>query len=78
MGKTQEVKERTQKIANTMKERVDYLVEKAFNTGAFDIDYAYENGSTIPTAIVVAAMKTFIDNEPYEVKKEASNIYCFL
>ena len=80
MGKTQEVKERTQKIADNMKERMDYLIEKAFNTGAFDIDFAHEYGTIIPRAIVVAAMKTIIDDELTNnaVKKEANNIYSFL
>lgn len=80
MGKTQEVKERTQNIADNMKRRMDYLIEKAFSTGAFDIDFAHEYGTIIPRAIVAAAMKTLVEDEASNsaVKKEMDNIYIFL
>ena len=75
------VKERTREVANEMKKRFDELVEKAFNTGAFDWDEAFRNGYVIPKAIVGAVAKTVMDEYTCydcEITNERNSIYQFL
>ena len=80
MEKTTEqiVKERAKACADSAKRRIDAYIDKAFFTGAFDLDYAYENGNTIPNAIVLAALKAAVDDMngiSNEVRNEGTNIY---
>lgn len=75
------VRQRTREVANEMKKRFDALIEKAFNTGAFDWDEAFRNGYVIPKAIVAAAAKTVMEeccNYDCEIVNEKDNIYQFL
>lgn len=77
------VKERTYEVAEEMKKRIDPLIERAFNTGAFDCDEAYKNGYVIPKAIMAAVFKTIMYDtmscpEEYVIREEADNIANFL
>jgi hypothetical protein len=77
------VKERTYEIAELMKTRIEPLIERAFMSGAFDCDEAYETGYFIPKAIMAAVFKTIMYDtmscpEEYVIREEADNIAKFL
>lgn len=75
------VKARTYEVAEEMKKRIEPLIEKAFNTGAFDVDEAYKDGYVTPKAIVAAVLKTIAEETTgslYEIQAEADDIYLFL
>lgn len=77
------VKDRTYEITELMKTRIEPLIERAFMTGAFDCDEAYETGYFIPKAIMAAVFKTIMCDtmscpEEYAIREEAENISKFL
>lgn len=75
------VKERTYEVAENMKKRIEPLVERAFNTGAFDCDEAYKEDYLYPKAIMIAVFKTIADEVGIysnEIQDEAKNIYNLL
>ena len=77
------VKERTYEIAELMETRIEPLIERAFMSGAFDCDEAYETGYLIPKAIMAAVFKTIMYDavscpEEYVIREEADNIAKFL
>ena len=77
------VKERTYEIAELMETRIEPLIERAFMSGAFDCDEAYETGYFIPKAIMAAVFKTIMYDtmscpEEYLIREEADNIAKFL
>lgn len=77
------VKERTYEVAEELKKHIEPLIERAFMTGAFDCDEAYENGYVIPKAIMAAVFKTIMYDtmscpEIHVVREEAENISKFL
>lgn len=82
MTKEYTVKKRTNQILEDVKNRMDLLVERAFMTGAFDIDYAYEHDNLIPQAIVNAVLMTLAGENTNastrEINEEAENIFQFL
>lgn len=82
MSKEHAVKNRTKELIEEVKNRMDLLVERAFITGAFDIDYAFENDNLIPQAIVNAVLMTLAGEKTNastkEINKEAENIFQFL
>jgi hypothetical protein len=77
------VKDRTYEIAELMETRIEPLIERAFMTGAFDCDEAYETGYFIPKAIMAAVFKTIMYDamscpEENAIREEADNIAKFL
>ena len=82
VDRKEEVKKRTQELLEVAKKKMDKLAERAFLTGAFDIDYAFENDNLIPQAIVnavcMAMASDFTNSNSKEINEEAENIYQFL
>lgn len=77
------VKDRTYEVAEEMKKRIEPLIERAFMTGAYDCDEAYETGYFIPKAIMAAVFKTIMYDamsypEENAIREEADNIAKFL
>lgn len=76
------VENRTNRLMEKVKNRMDLLVTRAFLTGAFDIDYAFENDNLIPQAIVNAVLMTLAaentNASTTEINKEAENIFQFI
>ena len=75
------VKDRTYEVAEEMKKRIEPLIERAFNTGAFDCDKAYKEDYLYPKAIMIAVFKTIADEVGIycnEIQDEAKNIYNLL
>lgn len=77
--KREAVKQRTYKILEHNKKVLLPLVERAFLSGAIDIEDAYESEDIIPSAIVLAAFMSITSDmqssASEEVIEEANNIF---